>query len=121
MGMDRSTGQPVGTAQTKMIGMSIRSGYPDTVLIDDGLVINAAGIVNIVGNITHTSDSTKKWVHVYKNGILLQTAGTVFTVSNTVTVSNHSVVSGDRFELYSSFQSFSGTVNTCYLTVDLAA
>ncbi|MFI5777045.1 hypothetical protein [Nocardia sp. NPDC051570] len=110
MGMNMGTGADAGVMDSnttkKFSGWVVRSEFPDTKIVDDGLVANGAASVTINWKVTLADpwgSSTDLQLKIMKNGtIQLGSAVLIRWQQTTATFPgiSTSLVSGDRLELY---------------------
>lgn len=123
MGMDKSGNYstPGANGITKITGWTTRSGFPDTVITNNELVVNGDGNVTFQISITRssTSGSTDN-IRLYKNGAqVYATPNFGFTTGTTGSYTTD-VVEGDSFSLYYQNGQFSvKTVTAGYLYYDV--
>lgn len=105
MGMNKSGTQTLARASwVKLTSFTVRSGYPDTVISNDALVMNAPGIGDITFQVSFESTGDVQQVRVVKNGSTV--LGSAVNVGVLGTISGHSVTAGDTLELQGYSDSF---------------
>lgn len=100
MGMDKS-GTFVATknSTTKVTGWVVRSGYPDTVITNNALVVNGDGNITAYCYVTRTGTSYQDKVAIYKNGVQVAISNqTTFDTYRSVNWTGN-VVDGDTLDV----------------------
>lgn len=103
MGMGKTSQTTAPNSWSDIPGWVIRSGFPATNIVSNGMVMNGTATVSVVWNIPN---SIPTWVQyrLMKNGVVVWT-GTVGTSSGTIP--NIPVVSGDVLKMQSNHAYFS--------------
>lgn len=124
MGMDNTTAAFLGqNTWAKVTGMTVRSGFGSTSIVNDGLVMDGAGAKTVTFKGTfQASGIGNPRFQAYLNGTAIGSAVAPGTVG---TVTGVTVVAGDRLELWGFSDAFGaqwettspGSTNT-YLYTD---
>lgn len=108
MGMDKAGSQSIASpsAWLDVTGWVVRSGYPDSVIVDNGLVMNGSGTVTASYTVT-SSAAPNITYRIIKNGAMVGSTSTAASF----TTPQFTVVAGDVLKLQcNSF--FGGTAIT---------
>jgi hypothetical protein len=96
MGMEKTASQGMSSSWTKVTGMAVRAGFPDTEIDDNCLVMDALDTCNVIarlGGYSAGGFGTSSQFRILKNGTVIGNAS--YDVSATATIAT-STANGDK-------------------------